>query len=274
MKAIIIKESRRRALLLTSDGRYVMVKSKKNYRVGKEIEYHERSFKFSAILTPVFSALVLILLAAGIYTYVTPVAAITMDINPSLELEINRFEFIIGSKGLNPEGEALLESSAHLNRSVERALQNLIESASDEGYIVEDSGNQILLTVLTSNIHLNEKITNIFKNTQEDYDDQQRGIGIIIASYNQDRIEEADALGISPGKLLLIHKIEEDEDIELDPSDLKDWSVKDIVALGKEIGANNSKNKDKANNENNASETGQEASSKGKENSSSGKKGN
>ena len=274
MKAIIIKESRRRALLLTSDGRYVMVKSKKNYRVGKEIEYHERSFNFSAILTPVFSALVLILLAAGIYTYVTPVAAITMDINPSLELEINRFEFIIGSKGLNPEGEALLESSAHLNRSVERALQNLIESASDEGYIVEDSGNQILLTVLTSNIHLNEKITNIFKNTQEDYDDQQRGIGIIIASYNQDRIEEADALGISPGKLLLIHKIEEDEDIELDPSDLKDWSVKDIVALGKEIGANNSKNKDKANNENNASETGQEASSKGKENSSSGKKGN
>jgi hypothetical protein len=274
MKAIIIKESRRRALLLTSDGRYVMVKSKKNYRVGKEIEYHERSFKFSAVLSPVFSALILIVLAAGIYTYVTPVAAITMDINPSLELEINRFEFIIGSKGLNAKGEALLENSDHLNRSVKRALHNLIESASDEGYIVEDSDNQILLTVLTSNFHLNEKVTNMLKNTQEDYDDPQRGIGIIVASYNQDRLEEADELGISPGKLLLIHKIEADEDIELDPSELKEWSVKDIVALGKKISENNRKNKEKETNENNASETGQEASSKGKENSSSGKKGN
>lgn len=48
-----------------------------------------------------------LVLTIGLSVYFTPVSAICVNINPSLELKVNRFDRVISVKGLNPDGQAL-----------------------------------------------------------------------------------------------------------------------------------------------------------------------
>ena len=52
-------------------------------------------------------ACLLLVLLGGRWLYFTPTAAISIDINPSLELSVNRFDRVIGVTGFNEDGQAL-----------------------------------------------------------------------------------------------------------------------------------------------------------------------
>lgn len=49
----------------------------------------------------------LLMMAGGAWLYMTPVANISIDINPSLELSVNRLERVIDVRGYNVDGIAL-----------------------------------------------------------------------------------------------------------------------------------------------------------------------
>lgn len=52
-------------------------------------------------------ACLLLALFGGRWLYFTPTAAISIDINPSLELSVNRFDRVIGVTGFNEDGQEL-----------------------------------------------------------------------------------------------------------------------------------------------------------------------
>lgn len=59
---------------------------------------------------PVYAAAcacLLFLLLGGRWLYFTPTAEISMDINPSIELSVNRFDRVIAVTGFNEDGQAL-----------------------------------------------------------------------------------------------------------------------------------------------------------------------
>lgn len=60
---------------------------------------------------------VLCVALGGYHLYFTPTSIISMDINPSIELEINRFDKVIGVDGYNEDGENLVESLHMLNEN-------------------------------------------------------------------------------------------------------------------------------------------------------------
>ncbi|HIY07433.1 MAG TPA: hypothetical protein H9844_10195 [Candidatus Evtepia faecigallinarum] len=76
-------------------------------------------------LVPAAACLVLVLLGGG-WLYFTPTAAISVDINPSLELTVNRFDKVLSAQGFNEEGQALADtldlSFAHYTDVVEELL--------------------------------------------------------------------------------------------------------------------------------------------------------
>ena len=45
------------------------------------------------------------------WLYFTPIAEISIDINPSIELRVNRFDQVISVDGLNGDGQALAPKS-------------------------------------------------------------------------------------------------------------------------------------------------------------------
>lgn len=61
-------------------------------------------------LAPVFACLLVLILGfAGVQTAFVPVAAIRVEINPAVELGVNRLGRVVSSSGLNEDGEALAE---------------------------------------------------------------------------------------------------------------------------------------------------------------------
>jgi len=276
MKAIIMKKISGKYLVLTEEGSYVKTRLNGNPRTGSEFEIPAKSGSRYRLLVPVIAAVSVFMLAVGAYAYAMPVSYVTVDINPSVELSLNRVEYVIKAKALNDGGLSILQHGELLNRPLKAALSNLVVNARIEGYALEENEDGMLLTVFSGNESTNRKILKLFEESQDEFSQSGKGIGIIIAASNLERFEEAKELGISPGKLNLINKIEIEGDIDLDPAEYMDLSVKEIVALGKMINQGKQKSNGIETDDNGQSkQPGNENNNKGKSDSAPGQnKGN
>lgn len=72
---------------------------------------------------------VIVLFGAGGYaSYAYPVAAVSMDINPSVELEVNIYERVIDVKGYNDDGVALAHELDIKGMSYSDAVNSVLEN--------------------------------------------------------------------------------------------------------------------------------------------------
>ena len=70
-----------------------------------------------------------------------------IDINPSIELEVNRMDQVINVTGLNEDGIILLADLELVGLSTEEASTIIVDNATDMGYIDEFSiKNKIVVT--------------------------------------------------------------------------------------------------------------------------------
>lgn len=91
-------------------------------------------------------ACLLFLLIGGHLLYFTPTSVISIDINPSLELNVNRFDRIISVNGLNDDGQELAASIDLKYRDYRSALEKLLEEKSIADLL---SGDEILTITVT-----------------------------------------------------------------------------------------------------------------------------
>ena len=97
------------------------------------IRIRRRAFAIAACL-------VLVVLSLGGYrVYFTPTAYIDVDVNPSIELSVNRFDRVLGVIALNDDGELLLESVDLEHLKAEDALSRLVASDAFAQYTSGDS---------------------------------------------------------------------------------------------------------------------------------------
>lgn len=103
-------------------------------------ERQRRSVRPVRALVPALCSLLLLVLGAmGWGLYQTPVAAISVDINPSLELAVNRFDRVIGVKGFNEDGEAVAAQVDLINMRYDEAVETLLQSEALSSYLSEDA---------------------------------------------------------------------------------------------------------------------------------------
>lgn len=181
-------------------------------------------------------------LSAGGYAwYRTPVSYLSIDINPSVELGINAFGRVVTVTAYNEDGQSILESLTLDNLAVDKAVGLLVESASQNGFILEDGSSVISITAETNNERTALQLQQDAKEGAEAVladDDEDEDATILTDQVALEQRDEAIALGITPGKLNLIQKLQ-----ALDPTiateDYKDLSVKEIqkkyVELKKEL---------------------------------------
>ena len=74
------------------------------------------------------AACLVVFLGLGGGLFFTPVSAISVDINPSLELSINRFDRVIGVEGYNEYGKKVAQSVSLLFADYSQALDTLLAS--------------------------------------------------------------------------------------------------------------------------------------------------
>ena len=189
----------------------------------------KKIYSRSAAPRPVFrraaalaAGLVLLFFIGGSWVFMTPTAYISIDINPSLELGINRFDRIVSVEGYNEDGDDLAESLDITFMNYSDALDEILSSGSIEDYL---SGDALMsLTVAGDNATQYTEILDTVETCADSHEN------IHCHSGNTEEMHEAHDAGVSFGKYrayLILHDL--DPSISLD--DIRSMTMREIYDL-------------------------------------------
>ncbi len=145
----------------------------------------------------------------GYNVYQTPVAYVSLDINPSIELGLNTFNTVIAATSFNADGQKVLADENVVGSGLDQAIDALVGSASEHGFIAKDGSTVISVTSESDNIIVGEKIQSIAENGARVALNRKKDLAAIyLENIPLQKHFDARGQGISPGKLNLIHKIQ------------------------------------------------------------------
>ena len=166
------------------------------------------------------------------YGYFLPETVISFDVNPSIELQVNRSEKVLSAKPLNEDAEVVLGSMDLKYVDLEIAVNAIIGSMVKNGYLSELK-NSILISVDGKN---DEKNMQLQQHLTNEVDELLKGFAVEGAVLSQTLIQDnkltmlAEEYNISLGKAKLIMLlISQDETITF--ADLAPLSINDLNLL-------------------------------------------
>jgi len=171
----------------------------------------------------------------GYAYYKTPVAYLSLDINPSVELGVNALNYVVSATGYNTDGKTILDGQNVINFNVKDAVNKLVKSASDKGFIASDGSTIVSVISETKNLSTASMLENY---AEQGVNEAIKSTGEIVVVYKDNvdisKRDEAKKLGITPGKLNLIQELQVlDPTITIDK--YKDATVTEIIKKAAEI---------------------------------------
>lgn len=131
---------------------------------------------------------------------------VTLDINPSVELIVSPRDKVIYANPLNEDAEILLVDLDLIGMDLEDAIDLIIETSIELGYISadEDTETYVSVSAINADAELQERIKNKVK---EHVNNAFQNKGLIGRAqdkgYQPEFIEEAEGYGVTPGFLFL-----------------------------------------------------------------------
>jgi len=202
----------------------------------ENLYFIRRERRMKKILAACIAAVLVIGVLAGGYTYLkTPVAYISLDINPSIELGINALNRVVSAEGANRDGRALLEGQKIISASLTDALDSLIGIAAQKNYISDDGTTVVSITAESNNRKRAQNLTNIGEQAVNKSIVRYKVRAVIYKDSADLSLRlEARKKGVSSGKLKLIKSLQ-----ALEPSitveQYKNSKVSDLLAKAKEL---------------------------------------
>ena len=129
----------------------------------------------------------------GAYAYSTPTAYVDVEVNPSVELGVNCFNYVVSAEGINEDGAALLEDVSLQNLRYDEAIQKLDNTFEDQGYLTDATA--VNVRVVCEN---NNQYAQLESTTQTCF--QSAGQGVNCARANNEERQQARAVGMGIGK--------------------------------------------------------------------------
>ncbi|MEA4940283.1 MAG: anti-sigma factor domain-containing protein [Christensenella sp.] len=211
MDACIVELRGRYAAALTSDGQFVRIRNH-GFSVGQTVRLTKRQTmpaqrRQLRALTAVAAGL-LFLVLGGFKGYQTPVGVVSLDVNPSIEYSINVFDRVLSVRGVNEDGEVLLnqmDATLLKNRPVAEAVEQTIESLRESGYFPQDAENDVVLAASSYSTQHAEQLAEQLKGRVA----RQSDLTILSFSVTHQEVEQAHALGSSAGKVRIVQQLEQ-----------------------------------------------------------------
>lgn len=124
--------------------------------ITKQFLSKKQQERSKRIFRPMFqkafaAACIIFILAMGIRGYLwmqTPVSYVSIDVNPSIELMLNRFDRVISAKTYNTEGEGILKGLSLKGKIYTDAIDAIVNSEEMKLYLTEKS--ELVFTVATN----------------------------------------------------------------------------------------------------------------------------
>ncbi len=185
----------------------------------------------------VVMAIIVVVFAYFIYNQnlQTELQYITIDINPSIQLGIDKQAKIVEILALNDEGDILLSDLTLENETLEEGIAKLVSTAVETGYIDEFSAeNDILITSYSDDVEEKERNEKRVREKMQSFLEEKNIYARIMASDVTAEIKElADEYDINYGKMLLIERALR-LNAELSREELVNSSIREIQLKIKE----------------------------------------
>lgn len=162
------------------------------------------------------------------YIYKQPVSYVGIDINPSLQLALNRIDRVVGVIPLNEDAEVLVSDLNLLNMPVEKVIETVVDNSVNSGFIDEFSVNNVVVVGASLNDGKDPKaLEKRIRTTVINRLGEKKVPAIVLLEQdNEDRKALADSYGVSYGSLLIAQKaVSLNQDLNLDEI------IKDSVAV-------------------------------------------
>ncbi|MFZ5943315.1 MAG: anti-sigma-I factor RsgI family protein [Bacillota bacterium] len=251
-KGLVLSVNRNKVVVLTPDGQFLERTFRGNPpQIGSEIELSQSTSSKRQIWTMMgiaaMLALIFIPLLAfpGILIPNTPVAFVTIDINPSLELGLDKYERVISSRGLNEDGRELIDKIDLIGVSLQDALEIVTTEAIRENYIKPEKENAVIVSYTNKAIEGDVSTAALEQQLDLKQEEIENKISKVIVENKQAAIvevvktsakarEEGERLGISAGKYTILLEVWE-EGLEVSPESIRNNNIVNAI---KEVGGN------------------------------------
>ncbi len=236
IKGIVLEVKKRSCIIMTPEGKFQRVpKPNQPVEPGAEIICCQFSPTRSWLKSGAIAAvLTLFLFGLSLYQTMLPtaVAYVSLDINPSIEIGVDKNSQVIEAKGLNEDGKTLLKLVALKNKNVYLAIEELIDASIENNYL-EPGQENLVFAAVTNNtdtdiIVVEEELV-YATITRSAAKTLQAPVEVLVTEAKPEVQKEAQKNGVSTGKFLLY--LDEDEATDKDP--VKNESPADDENQGK-----------------------------------------
>ncbi|MBQ2062671.1 MAG: hypothetical protein II458_08385, partial [Oscillospiraceae bacterium] len=159
-------------------------------------------------------------------------ATVYLDVNPSIELQIDKQQRVISALADNEDGERILEGMDLKKTDVDVALNAILGAMVRQGYL-DGTKNVLLLSVDSSDSDRAARLQQELSAKMDECLHALNGSGLVLSQSVQPSDEAlalAQRFGISPGKATLVLELARDWP-NLDLDDLAELSMTDLVRL-------------------------------------------
>ena len=107
----------------------------RDYLAKAVYQKKRRAIPAGRVIPALAACLLLVVCLGGSYLYFTPTAFISVDINPSLELGINRFDRVVSVEAYNEDGQELTDALDVKYLDYRDALEVIVSDQAMEAYL-------------------------------------------------------------------------------------------------------------------------------------------
>ncbi len=192
MKAVILEIKDSYAAALSDDGTVIKLRNK-DYAVGQKIVLKNNN-KFIRLAASA-AALIMVFVTPA-WAYLTPYSYVSLDINPSFEFSVNRFDRVIKVTAVNDEGKDIVEeiSSANLkNKEINQVVKNVLVELKEKGYIIEGKeGGVVVATSSKSQEKTDELAASLRASIEEEIKEAKEDTVNTAKSNKEEKTEEKE----------------------------------------------------------------------------------
>lgn len=207
MTAIVFEIKNGKALLMKNGGEFTTVTAQKDWEKGDVVALQEPKVTFInfKLLATVAASLVLLTIAvfAGYQFLYTESDIISMDINPSIELTVNRKNMVTSVSGFNADGEALIEQLEITGKAYQDALETILKSDAVRPYL---EANQYLTFAVYSKDRA-EEILQSLREIEKSVWEIEPDITVSCRRVSAETVTNAHHYEMTPGKYSAIEEL-------------------------------------------------------------------
>ena len=222
MKGVVLEVRDGCSAILLEDG--TVVKRPTTYGIGETVNVEATVAKMPAKarlsrIVAAVAAFTVVFTGGGTYAYLdaTAMSQISLDVNPSLEYELNHFDKIVSVKDENDDAKEVVEQlyeEGVKGDTLTEALAKTEDILKDLGYLAEEDDPYILVSVCSGSQKKYAQLTAEIESQLS-----SEAYNVTVFAISEENKKEADELGLSGGRYAVMKSDEErltasTEDIE------------------------------------------------------------